>query len=80
MQTNTGTIDRQIRVLAGFTLIALTATSTVGPWGWVGVIALITGLIGWCPLYAALGIDTRKPLKEVAATKPPAQPPAHPSA
>ena len=79
MQTNTGTIDRQIRVLAGFTLIALTATSTVGPWGWVGVIALITGLIGWCPLYAALGIDTRKPLKD-AVTKPPAQPPAHPSA
>ncbi len=79
MQTNTGTIDRQIRVLAGFALIALTATSTIGVWGWIGVIALITGLIGWCPLYAALGIDTRKPLKD-AGTKPPAQPPAHPSA
>ena len=49
MQTNTGTIDRQIRVLAGFALIALTATSTIGAWGWIGVIGLITGLIGWCP-------------------------------
>jgi hypothetical protein len=75
MQTNTSTIDRQIRVLAGFALIALTATSTIGAWGWIGVIALITGLIGWCPLYAMFGIDTRKPLKQADG-----KPPAHPSA
>ena len=75
MQTNTGTIDRQIRVLAGFALIALTATSTIGVWGWIGIVGLITGLIGWCPLYAALGIDTRQPLKEASS-----KPPVHPSA
>jgi len=79
MQTNTGTIDRQIRVLAGFALIALTATSTIGAWGWIGIVGVITGLVGWCPLYAAFGIDTRPPLK-AAGSKPSSQPPAHPSA
>ena len=53
----------------------MTATSTIGAWGWIGIVGLITGLIGWCPLYAALGIDTRQPLKEAGS-----KPPVHPSA
>ncbi|MFO0490197.1 MAG: DUF2892 domain-containing protein, partial [Curvibacter sp.] len=39
-------------------LAALAATGTVGWWGWLGVIPLVTGLIGWCPPYALLGINT----------------------
>jgi hypothetical protein len=58
MKTNEGTIDRAVRVLAGLVLIALAATGTVGVWGWIGVVPLATGLIGWCPAYTLLGIST----------------------
>jgi len=47
-----------LRVLAGLVLIALAATGTVGVWGWIGVVPLATGLIGWCPAYTLLGIST----------------------
>ncbi|QTN23039.1 DUF2892 domain-containing protein [Rhizobacter sp. AJA081-3] len=58
MKTNEGTIDRALRVLAGLVLIALAATGTVGVWGWIGLVPLATGLIGWCPAYTLLGINT----------------------
>ncbi|MGD9833065.1 MAG: DUF2892 domain-containing protein [Piscinibacter sp.] len=58
MKTNEGTIDRALRILAGLVLIALAATGTVGVWGWIGVVPLATGLLGWCPAYTLLGINT----------------------
>jgi hypothetical protein len=58
MKSNVGSIDRGIRVVAGLALIGLAATGTVGVWGWLGVVPLATGLIGWCPPYAMLGINT----------------------
>jgi len=58
MKINVGGIDRAIRVAAGLVLIALAATQTVGWWGWLGVIPLATGAIGWCPPYAIFGINT----------------------
>ncbi|TXC67221.1 DUF2892 domain-containing protein [Piscinibacter aquaticus] len=58
MKTNEGTIDRALRILAGLVLIALAATGTVGVWGWIGIVPLATGLIGWCPAYTLLGINT----------------------
>lgn len=58
MKTNEGTIDRALRILAGLVLIALAATGTVGVWGWIGLVPLATGLIGWCPAYTLLGINT----------------------
>lgn len=58
MKTNEGTVDRVLRVGAGLVLIALAATGKVGAWGYVGVVPLLTGAIGMCPLYAMLGIDT----------------------
>lgn len=58
MKTNEGTIDRALRVLAGLVLIALAATGTVGVWGWIGIVPLATGLLGWCPAYTLLGINT----------------------
>lgn len=58
MKTNEGTLDRSLRVAAGLTLIALAATGTVGAWGWVGVVPLLTGVLGWCPLYTVLGFNT----------------------
>jgi hypothetical protein len=58
MKTNEGTIDRALRVAVGILLLALTLTNTIGMWGWIGVVPLLTGAIGWCPLYTVLGINT----------------------
>lgn len=58
MRVNEGTVDRGLRVLGGVALIALAATGTVGVWGWIGVVPLLTGAVGICPLYSVLGINT----------------------
>lgn len=58
MKTNEGTVDRLLRVVAGLTLIALSITGMVGVWGYIGIVPLLTGAIGFCPLYTVLGINT----------------------
>jgi hypothetical protein len=58
MKANVGTIDRVLRIVAGIALIALAATSTIGPWGYIGVVALLTGVFRFCPAYPLLGINT----------------------
>lgn len=60
MKTNIGNVERGIRVVAGLVLVALAATGTVGWWGWLGLVPMATGLVGWCPPYALLGINTCK--------------------
>ncbi len=60
MKANVGGIDRGLRIVVGLVLIALAATGTVGWWGWLGVLPLATGLIGWCPPYAIFGFNTCK--------------------
>ncbi|MCX7256981.1 MAG: DUF2892 domain-containing protein [Polaromonas sp.] len=58
MKSNVGGIDRTLRIVVGLALIGLAATGTVGLWGWVGVVPLATGAIGWCPPYALFGWNT----------------------
>ena len=58
MKINEGTIDRALRVIAGLVLIGLAATGTVGVWGWIGVLPLVTGIVGFCPAYAIFGMST----------------------
>lgn len=58
MKMNEHTVDRALRVIAGLALITLAATGTVGVWGWIGVLPLLTGAIGFCPAYAILGMST----------------------
>ena len=58
MKANVGGIDRVARIAAGVVLIGLAATGTVGVWGWIGVVPLATGAIGFCPLYPLLGMNT----------------------
>jgi Protein of unknown function (DUF2892) len=58
MRKNEGTLDRAARVIAGLALLALAATGTLGVWAWIGIVPLATGLLGWCPLYTVLGINT----------------------
>ena len=60
MKSNVGGIDRILRIVIGAVLVALTATGQVGVWGWIGLLPLATGLIGWCPPYSLLGINTCK--------------------
>lgn len=58
MKCNSGTLDRSIRVIAGLVLIGLAATGTIGMWGWIGVVPLLTGAVGFCPAYTLLGMNT----------------------
>jgi len=58
MKANVGGIDRILRITIGLVLIGLAATGTVGWWGWLGIVPLATGLVGWCPPYALLGLNT----------------------
>ncbi len=63
MKLNENTLDRVLRIIAGLVLIALVFFGPQTFWGWIGLIPLLTGLIGWCPLYAILGLNTC-PLKK----------------
>lgn len=58
MKQNVGTIDRAIRAIAGIGLISLVFVGPQTPFGWIGVILLATAVIGWCPPYSLLGINT----------------------
>lgn len=60
MTRNEGTIDRSLRVIVGLVLIALAVTGTFSPWGWIGIVPLLTGLVGICPIYSLVGINTCK--------------------
>lgn len=59
MAANVGTLDRILRIVIGVVLIALTFVGPRTPWGWIGVIPLVTALVNFCPLYALIGISTR---------------------
>jgi hypothetical protein len=58
MKSNVGGIDRILRIVIGLALIALTLTGTIGVWGWIGVVPLLTAGLGTCPLYSVLGFST----------------------
>lgn len=58
MKLNVGGADRVIRIVLGLALIGLTLTGNIGVWGWIGIVPLATGAIGWCPPYALLGFNT----------------------
>ncbi|OYW15011.1 MAG: hypothetical protein B7Y82_09540 [Sphingomonadales bacterium 32-65-25] len=54
---NEGTIDRVLRVGLG---VALIFVGPQTPWGWLGLVPLFTGLVGFCPLYRLVGVNTCK--------------------
>jgi hypothetical protein len=58
MTRNEGNLDRALRVVAGLALIGLAASGQIGMWGYIGVVPLLTGAIGMCPVYTLLGINT----------------------
>ncbi len=58
MKINEGNLDRTLRVVTGLFLVGLAATDTVGPWGYIGVVPLLTGALGTCPVYSMLGVSS----------------------
>jgi hypothetical protein len=71
MKTNVGSADRVVRVVVGGALVAAAVTGAVGPWGYIGVVPLLTAAMGTCPLYTVFGFSTcpiRKAATEVSGT------------
>ncbi|MBU1192580.1 MAG: DUF2892 domain-containing protein [Gammaproteobacteria bacterium] len=60
MTSNVGSIDRALRIILGLGLISIVFIGPQTPWGWIGVVPLMTALLGWCPAYSLLGIKTCK--------------------
>jgi Protein of unknown function (DUF2892) len=58
MQANVGGIDRIVRIVVGLVLIALAATGTVGAWGYIGIVPILTGFFKFCPAYLPFGINS----------------------
>jgi hypothetical protein len=58
MKANVGNLDRALRIIAGVVLIGLTLNGAIGPWGWIGIVPIFTGLFRFCPAYTLLGIQT----------------------
>ena len=58
MQINEGAADRAIRVIVGLAILLLVFIGPKTPWAWFGLIPLLTGMIGFCPAYALLRLNT----------------------
>jgi hypothetical protein len=58
MNKNVGGMDRILRVSFGIGLIGATIAGFIGPWGWLGVVPIFTGSVGFCPAYPLLGVNT----------------------
>ncbi len=58
MAVNEHPFERILRVVLGLTLIGLAFSGGIGAWGYIGVVPLLTGIIGSCPLYSVFGFST----------------------
>jgi len=58
VSTNIHPVERIVRVLLGAALLSLAFIGPKSPWFFLGAVPLATGLLGWCPPYAILGINT----------------------
>jgi hypothetical protein len=56
MIKNVGQTDRALRVFIGALLILLSLLNVIGPWGWIGLLPIATGLLRFCPAYTVLGL------------------------
>ena len=60
LKKNENVVDRVVRIGIGIALLALTVVGPQTAWGLIGLIPLATGIAGWCPAYAILGLSTLK--------------------
>lgn len=68
LKNNMGKVDRIIRIVLGILLIGNVFYALQSPIGWIGIILIVTGIAGICPLYSLLGLNT-KSLGEKAGLK-----------
>ena len=58
MKVNEGPLDRGVRIVVGLVLLGLVFVGPRTPWGWSGVLPLLTGIVGVCPAYIPFGLST----------------------
>lgn len=58
MTPNVGGIDKILRIVVGLALITATLMDMLPVWGYIGIVPLATGLMGWCALYPLIGLNT----------------------
>ena len=58
MSNNEGNIDRGVRIVSGVALLSLVLIGPQTLWGLLGLVPLLTGVFGYCPLYQVLGFST----------------------
>lgn len=58
LSRNEGKVDRGIRVVLGIGLLSMVFVGPQTPLGWIGIVPLVTGLVGMCPVYSILGLNT----------------------
>jgi hypothetical protein len=58
LRHNEGPVDRGFRIVLGIALLSLTFVGPGSAWGLTGLLPLATGLLGFCPLYRVLGLNT----------------------
>ncbi|MEK7402621.1 MAG: DUF2892 domain-containing protein [Gemmatimonadota bacterium] len=55
---NEGGVDRSLRAALGLAVLSLAFVGPQTPWGYLGLVPLLTAIVGFCPAYAVLGIST----------------------
>ncbi len=58
MEKNVGGVDRILRIIVGLGLISLVFVGPQTPWGLIGVIPLLSAIVGFCPAYRLIGLST----------------------
>ena len=58
MKKNEGNLDRGFRIVLGLALIGAAVAGPAAPWGYIGIVPVLTGALGWCPLYTVFGFST----------------------
>ena len=58
MTRNVGSTDKRLRIIAGLAILGLGAFGPLGWWGLIGIVPLATGLMGNCPAYSLIGVNT----------------------
>ncbi len=58
LAVNEHPIERVVRLALGAGLVGAAVTGAIGAWGYIGIVPILTGLLGSCPLYSVFGIST----------------------
>jgi len=67
---NEHVIERVVRVVAGLGIVSLAFVGPATPWAWFGLVPIITGLAGTCPIYTLFGMSTCPVNPRASSDKP----------